>query len=497
MECRDPRAFAMLCAAMFFIYSDQNLMAPNLTAIGHFFGYSDDERDAKLGGQISVAFFLLGLPAALIIGVLCDVVERKRVLVWTLIIGQGPCLLTVFVTEFWQLFILRTLTGVAVGGALPLVYSISGDLFPPSSRSYASAVVGICSSLGGMAGQGVAGFLGPRYGWRLPFAVVAAPGLLVARACTRSPRNPREAARTARGRGFGRRRFGRRRDGVGFGRRGRGVRGGRGSSSAKRPAAAAAAAAASAGLVASFAALLGSFFAKTRRIMSRPTNVLGFLQGIPGCVPWSIIGVFMNDYLAVDKGLGVELATSLMMAFGLGAMFGTISGGVLGQWLYNARRWFMTAFMGVAAVAGIFPWLYLVDADDYGSGDGGVVGFKFFVAAVAGCLASMTGVNVRAMTVNVNAPRDRGTAFAWFNLTDDLGKGLGPVLSAWLIGKMGRERAFRVGFWFWLPCGALCAACGLTMRADEEAAAKLAEADERASPEGEDRPLLGGGDKNV
>ena len=214
-------------------------------------------------------------------------------------------------------------------------------------------------------------------------------------------------------------------------------------------------------------------------------------------MPWSIIGVFMPDYLAVDKGWGVELAPSLMMAFGLGAMFGTISGGVLGQWLYNARRWFMTAFMGVAAVAGIFPWLYLVDADDYGSGDGGVVGFKFFVAAVAGCLASMTGVNVRAMTVNVNAPRDRGTAFAWFNLTDDLGKGLGPVLSAWLIGKMGRERAFRVGFWFWLPCGALCAACGLTMRADEEAAAKLAEADERASPEGEDRPLLGGGDKNV
>ena len=42
----------------------------------------------------------------------------------------------------------------------------------------------------------------------------------------------------------------------------------------------------------------------------RPTNVLGFLQGIPGCVPWSIIGVFMNDYLAVDKGLGVEHATT-------------------------------------------------------------------------------------------------------------------------------------------------------------------------------------------
>ena len=196
MECRDPRAFAMLCAAMFFIYSDQKLMAPNLTAIGEFFGYDDDARDAKLGGQISVAFFLLGFPAALIIGVMCDVIERKRVLVWTLVLGQGPCLLTLFVTEYWQLFILRTLTGVAVGGALPLVYSITGDLFPPSSRSYASATVGICSSLGGMCGQGVAGFLGPAYGWRLPFAVVAAPGLLVAYLVHAFAVEPREAPRT-------------------------------------------------------------------------------------------------------------------------------------------------------------------------------------------------------------------------------------------------------------------------------------------------------------
>ena len=136
----------MLCAAMFFIHSARTI-CPTRSPIGDFFRYDDDERDAKLGGQISVAFFLLGLPAALIIGVMCDVIERKRILVWTLVLGS-LCLLTLFVTEYWQLFILRTLTGVAVGGAL--VYSITGDLFPPSSRSYASATVGICSSLGGM-----------------------------------------------------------------------------------------------------------------------------------------------------------------------------------------------------------------------------------------------------------------------------------------------------------------------------------------------------------
>jgi hypothetical protein len=46
-------------------------------------------------------------------------------------------------------------------------------------------------------------------------------------------------------------------------------------------------------------------------VFRRRTNLIGFLQGIPGCVPWSVINVFMNDYLAVDKGLGVHLATTV------------------------------------------------------------------------------------------------------------------------------------------------------------------------------------------
>jgi MFS family permease len=71
---------------------------------------SDAERDQKLGGDISVAFFLLGVPACLVIGVLTDVVERKRLLVMTVLLGQGPCALTLLVTQYWQLYILRTLT---------------------------------------------------------------------------------------------------------------------------------------------------------------------------------------------------------------------------------------------------------------------------------------------------------------------------------------------------------------------------------------------------
>ena len=468
MECHDWRAFAMLCAGVFVIMMDQNLMAPNLSQIAGDFGFDDTERDVRLGGHISVAFFLLGLPAALVIGVLTDVIQRKRILVWTMILGQGPCVLALFVSNYWELFAIRTLTGIAVGGALPIVYSMVGDLFPANSRSYASMLVGMAMNFGGMFGQGVAGYLGPSFGWRVPFAVVGTFGLAVAAVVQNFAVEPR-----------------------------RGVAdGGDGGIGASAAAAAAAASAKTASLSSHrWSHLLREWLKKSAAVFRRRTNVLGFLQGIPGCVPWSIIGVFMNDYLAVDKGLGVEHATTIMMFFGFGGMFGTITGGILGQKLYNLKPWYMTAYMGAAAIAGIFPWLYLVEADDYGT-SAEAMGEKIGVMFFAGLLATMTGVNVRTVIVNVNAPYERGTAFAWFNLTDDLGKGFGPVMSSALVAHVGRTLAFKLGFGFWAPCGALCLLCGWTMPRDvNDVRREMQElAEGRSSPRREGDVGGGGGD---
>jgi len=469
------------------------LMAPNLSQIAACFKFDDAERDAKLGGQLSVAFFLLGLPATLIIGLLCDVVQRKQVLVATLLLGQGPCLLTIFVTQFWQLFVLRALTGIAVGGALPLVYSITGDLFPKSSRTHASALVGIVSSLGSMTGQGIAGFMGPSYGWRLPFVVVAAPGLCVAFLVWRFAEEPK------RGGAEGSRAV------MDY------VRPGEKDSAFEHIASKTSSSKSSSSKEVSeternapppsitFGSLLKDFAKKSKSVFARKTNVLVFLQGIPGCVPWSIIGVFMNDYLAVDKGLGVTAATAVLMCFGAGALFGTIGGGFVGQSLYNRQPFYATAFMGAAAVGGIFPWLFLVDYDGYDVGNAGSMRRVYLTATFAGCLCSVTGVNVRAVTVNVNKHHERGTAFAFFNLTDDLGKGFGPVLCAFFIRKMGRQRAFDFGFWCWVPCGVLCVLCGFTVPHDEARVRREARTLGENSGDGtsETAALLGGGDKMV
>jgi len=56
------------------------------------------------------------------------------------------------VTALWQFFLLRMLTGIAVGGSFPLMFSLLGDLFPMSRRAAMSALVQIAIGAASEAG---------------------------------------------------------------------------------------------------------------------------------------------------------------------------------------------------------------------------------------------------------------------------------------------------------------------------------------------------------
>jgi MFS family permease len=111
------------------LFADQNLMSPNLTTIADEFDMNDEERDRKLGGNISLAFFLLGAPASFVVGLLADTQDRSKVFGWTVFIGEMACFLTYSVRSYNQLYICRAVTGFSLGGALPVIYSILGDLY--------------------------------------------------------------------------------------------------------------------------------------------------------------------------------------------------------------------------------------------------------------------------------------------------------------------------------------------------------------------------------
>lgn len=171
---------ALFSITTILLFADQNLMAPNLTEMAEEFGFDEEERDRKLGGDISLAFFLLGAPASMVIGFLTDSSDRSVVFAWTVFIGEGACFATYWVQNYRQLYVCRAITGFSVGGAVPLIYSVLGDLFAAEDRHVVSALVSFGTGAGIAVGQAVAGFLGPVYGWRLPFLVVAVPALVTA-----------------------------------------------------------------------------------------------------------------------------------------------------------------------------------------------------------------------------------------------------------------------------------------------------------------------------
>ena len=109
-----------------------------------------------------------------------DQSDRMLLSAWTIGLGEGACFAAYFLRTYQHLYVCRALTGLSLGGALPLMYSVLGDWFSAEDRHFVTTVVGMGIGLGTALGQGIAGFVGPRFGWRVPFLIVSIPALACA-----------------------------------------------------------------------------------------------------------------------------------------------------------------------------------------------------------------------------------------------------------------------------------------------------------------------------
>ena len=73
--------------------------------------------------------------------------------------GESACFATYWSQNYSQLLALRIVTGISIGGATPIIFSLLGDMYPESSRTYASSLIGISISSGIAGGQLIAGLL--------------------------------------------------------------------------------------------------------------------------------------------------------------------------------------------------------------------------------------------------------------------------------------------------------------------------------------------------
>ena len=74
------------------------------------------EKDRKLGGDIAIAFFGFGAPASLFVGWLADFVDRRRLFVAIILIGEMGALSTVFATTYSQVLTAVVDTDIGVDG---------------------------------------------------------------------------------------------------------------------------------------------------------------------------------------------------------------------------------------------------------------------------------------------------------------------------------------------------------------------------------------------
>ena len=138
------------------------------------------------GTAFGIFYATLGVPIAR----LADRFSRKWVMTTCLVLWSAFTAACGTAAGFGSLLACRIGVGVGEAGGSPPAHSLISDYFPPEKRATALAVFSLGVPFGILVGFMAGGWLDQTLGWRNAFAVVGAPGLLLAAIVALTLREP-------------------------------------------------------------------------------------------------------------------------------------------------------------------------------------------------------------------------------------------------------------------------------------------------------------------
>lgn len=167
-------ALALLTALNLLNYTDRYVLAGVQPLVQRAFQVNDERV-----GSLTFAFFITYMFAAPLTGWLGDRFPRKPLILAGALLWSVLTISTAMVHTFGELYLRHALVGIGEASFGIFAPALLSDYWPPEQRNRILTMFYLALPIGAALGYILGGTLGQAYGWKVPFYVAAAPGLLV------------------------------------------------------------------------------------------------------------------------------------------------------------------------------------------------------------------------------------------------------------------------------------------------------------------------------